>query len=536
MSGILLIDAEQPFASDLVAALKTEGYAVTQLDDGKEGLEVARDQRPSLIVLCVELPKMSGYSICNKLKKDADLKDIPLIITSKEATPETFAQHKKLKTRAEDYLIKPFEPGALLEKVTALVPAQGASGGPSELDVEAISLEADLDSFSASLREEDDGLDADALLAGLDAGPGDVLAGDEADALLDSLGADDGLGLGADEDLGLGDEEPAKGGLADDEEFSLDGGVGDLDLPGDLDLDAQMTAAHVPALLDDDLGESPLGDPALEEPSLDELAAAAASPGAEEELGADDDLGLDLDPAPAPPARSLAPAAPSQVPMAGDDLAALSSLRRDNTDLKARVAELEARLKTAESSAKSAQDALSSNQSSSSSTAREVLNLKEQVRSRDKDLDKLKDEIFEHEKRAVELQEQIDAARGEAQGFQDALAEKDTELARVTAEVEALRQERDDLEQQAAERVESARAELAQQASTLAALEQERDELAARAAELEAEAKAASSQARAAEALRARARAAAQQTLQILSETSVGSNGEADLDLDALDA
>ncbi|MFZ9885875.1 MAG: response regulator [Myxococcota bacterium] len=535
MSGILLIDAEQPFASDLVAALKTEGYAVTQLDDGKEGLEVARDQRPSLIVLCVELPKMSGYSICNKLKKDADLRDIPLIITSKEATPETFAQHKKLKTRAEDYLIKPFEPGALLEKVAALAPVQGVTGGPSELDVEAISLEADLDGLS-SLRDDDDGLDADALLAGLDSGPDEALAGDDEEALLDSLGADDGLGLGADEDLGLGDEGAGTSVHADDEEFSLGSGDGELDLPDDLDLEGagQMTA-HVPALLEDDLGEAALLDKALEESSLDELAAAAASSSDDEGGIADDDLGLDLDPAPVAAPRSQTPVAPSQVPVGSDDLAALSSLRRDNTELKARVAELEARLKAAESSAKNAQETLSSTQSSSSSTAREVLNLKEQVRARDKDLDKLKDEIFEHEKRAVELQEQIDAARGEAHGFQDALAEKDTELARVSAEVEALRQERDDLEQRATERVESARAELAQQASSLAVLEQERDELSAKAAALQADAQAARHQLKAAEALRAKARAAAEQTLQLLSEASVATNGEADLDLDALD-
>jgi DNA-binding response OmpR family regulator len=42
--------------------------------DGKEGLELARVDRPDAIVLCVELPKMSGYSICNKLKKDDGLR------------------------------------------------------------------------------------------------------------------------------------------------------------------------------------------------------------------------------------------------------------------------------------------------------------------------------------------------------------------------------------------------------------------------------------------------------------------------------
>lgn len=128
MAGILFIDAEQPFANQTADALRGRGFAVTILDDGKDGLDAAARDRPDLIVLCVELPKMSGYSICNKLKKDNDLKGIPLIITSKEATPETFAQHKKLKTRAEDYLIKPFSSDDLVEKIGALgVSAGGAS-------------------------------------------------------------------------------------------------------------------------------------------------------------------------------------------------------------------------------------------------------------------------------------------------------------------------------------------------------------------------------------------------------------------------
>jgi CheY-like chemotaxis protein len=64
---------------------------------------------------------MSGYSVCNKLKKDDALRAIPLVVISAEATPETFEQHRKLKTRAEDYLIKPFPPETLVERLAALV-------------------------------------------------------------------------------------------------------------------------------------------------------------------------------------------------------------------------------------------------------------------------------------------------------------------------------------------------------------------------------------------------------------------------------
>jgi len=127
---ILIIEADRNFGSDLSKSLGPRGFETALADNGKDGLEAVRKDRPDLIVLCVELPMMSGYSVCNKLKKDADLKDVPLIIMSSEATPETFEQHKKLKTHAEDYLIKPFEPQKLIESIGRLLnlPAGGDAG------------------------------------------------------------------------------------------------------------------------------------------------------------------------------------------------------------------------------------------------------------------------------------------------------------------------------------------------------------------------------------------------------------------------
>src|SRR6478735_1325463 len=141
MANVLLIDAEKEFAQPLVSALQSWGYGVSWTTDGKEGLDKATNEHPAAIVLCVELPKMSGYSICNKLKKDDSLKDIPLVITSREATNETFEQHKKLKTRAEAYLIKPFKPADLQQVLKQYAPSAGGNGaGPAAPEEEEIVL------------------------------------------------------------------------------------------------------------------------------------------------------------------------------------------------------------------------------------------------------------------------------------------------------------------------------------------------------------------------------------------------------------
>ncbi|MFA6035102.1 MAG: response regulator [Myxococcota bacterium] len=129
---ILLIEADRAFSGELSKVLGAKGFEVTIGEDGRAGLDMLKKERPDAIVLCVELPQMSGYSVCNKIKKDGEFREIPLLIMSSEATPETFQQHRKLKTHADDYLIKPFKTQELVDCLVALV---GAPDG-DDVDVE----------------------------------------------------------------------------------------------------------------------------------------------------------------------------------------------------------------------------------------------------------------------------------------------------------------------------------------------------------------------------------------------------------------
>jgi len=130
---ILLIDSDESFAQGLSNAMKARGFSARLATDSEQGMSMAKEQGPDLIVVCVEAQPTNGYMLCTRLKKDDQLKSIPVILISSTATADSFEKHKKLKTRAEEYLIKPFAPQAMLEKASQLLGLKlGADTGGDE--------------------------------------------------------------------------------------------------------------------------------------------------------------------------------------------------------------------------------------------------------------------------------------------------------------------------------------------------------------------------------------------------------------------
>ncbi len=130
---VLVFESDSAFASELRAELGKLGCAVRVVEDGNVGLQQAQAERPDLILLAIELPRMNGFSVCNKLKKDTSLRDVPLIIMSTESSDETFEQHKKLRTRAEAYVHKPVTFASLRHEIDAFVSLPGHGvGDPSD--------------------------------------------------------------------------------------------------------------------------------------------------------------------------------------------------------------------------------------------------------------------------------------------------------------------------------------------------------------------------------------------------------------------
>ncbi|MGC4067207.1 MAG: response regulator [Polyangiaceae bacterium] len=66
---VLIIENDAPFAAELADALRSLGAQATVVEDPSQGLQLALSERPNLIVLTVELHKMNGFSVCNRIKK-----------------------------------------------------------------------------------------------------------------------------------------------------------------------------------------------------------------------------------------------------------------------------------------------------------------------------------------------------------------------------------------------------------------------------------------------------------------------------------
>jgi CheY-like chemotaxis protein len=139
---ILLIDSDESFARGLAAAANAGGFKASAATNSEQGMTLARQESPDLIVVCVEAQPTNGYMICTRLKKDDGLKHIPVILTSANATEDSFEKHKKLKTRADDYLIKPFGAQAMLEMAARLLglPANVAEEEVLSMDDESLGL------------------------------------------------------------------------------------------------------------------------------------------------------------------------------------------------------------------------------------------------------------------------------------------------------------------------------------------------------------------------------------------------------------
>ncbi len=117
---VLLIDDDPDFVEATRIVLESKPYEVIVAYDGDDGLRKARDESPDLIILDVIMPVKDGFSTAEQLKKDAGLKNIPIIMLTSYAekgSGSSIAMSGGLAMETEDYIDKPVTPEELLKKV-----------------------------------------------------------------------------------------------------------------------------------------------------------------------------------------------------------------------------------------------------------------------------------------------------------------------------------------------------------------------------------------------------------------------------------
>ncbi len=125
---VLLVEPDASLSEEIRRAFGPLGFTVAAVASGEQALERCRREPPELILLAAELPDMSGFSVCNRLKRA--LGSVPLLVYTGEATDSAIEAHRATRTRADDYLRKPFELAELLGRAAALLHADSPAPPP----------------------------------------------------------------------------------------------------------------------------------------------------------------------------------------------------------------------------------------------------------------------------------------------------------------------------------------------------------------------------------------------------------------------
>ncbi|GMR17729.1 MAG: twitching motility response regulator PilH [Gammaproteobacteria bacterium] len=118
IKNVLVVDDSPTDAHVLTEMLEKNGFSVISASSGEEGVEMAKSQKPDLILMDVVMPGMSGFEATRAISKNADTSDIPIIICSSKDQETDKAWG--LRQGARDYLVKPIDAKTLMSKLQAL--------------------------------------------------------------------------------------------------------------------------------------------------------------------------------------------------------------------------------------------------------------------------------------------------------------------------------------------------------------------------------------------------------------------------------
>lgn len=177
---ILLVDDEPDILEFVGYNLKKEGYQVYSASNGIEAIQIAKKEKPNLILLDVMMPDMDGIETCREIRDIDGLKNV--LVAFLTARNEDYSQIAGFDAGADDYINKPIKPRVLISRINALLRRSGnISGNETSNQIELGDFKINRERYIITFKEEETSLPRKEfeLFALLASKPGKVFGRDE---------------------------------------------------------------------------------------------------------------------------------------------------------------------------------------------------------------------------------------------------------------------------------------------------------------------------------------------------------------------
>lgn len=124
---ILVIEDNEQNLYLVTFILEKNGYEVVRARDGREGIEKACREKPALILLDIQLPGLDGYAVARELRKNGELRDVPIVAVTSYAMAGD--RERILAAGCAGYIEKPINPETFVAEVEGYLPAHPSGGG-----------------------------------------------------------------------------------------------------------------------------------------------------------------------------------------------------------------------------------------------------------------------------------------------------------------------------------------------------------------------------------------------------------------------
>ena len=121
---ILLIEDDKMLLEMYTAKFTREGFEISTAENGSDGLKMVREIKPDMVLLDIIMPKLDGFATLKEIRKDENIKDVPVILLTNLGQDQDIKKGKDL--GADDYFVKAnHTPTEIVEKVQELLKKKG---------------------------------------------------------------------------------------------------------------------------------------------------------------------------------------------------------------------------------------------------------------------------------------------------------------------------------------------------------------------------------------------------------------------------